>query len=70
MQKYTLKNGTTSTAESFTRLPKLTSGYEWRNVSELGAGSNHWHEVPIQPENEDDKLFGYDKHQFMRRQYK
>jgi len=49
--------------------PKLPDGYWWENQSALGSGESVWKAV-VKPHDTSGKIFGYEEHAFMARQYK
>lgn len=46
-QKFTRANGTRGAVSQIRDMPTLIPGHWWQNRAPLGAGFNHWHEVPV-----------------------
>ena len=68
---YTMKDNANHVYTTFMKLPKLTSGYWWVNVSPLGAGNSHWVETPsAETTAKDDEIFGYRKRDLLAKQYR
>lgn len=53
------------------RKATLKPGYWFVNVAPLGSDPD-WREQPAQPDQDpnDDRIFGYDRQEFMSRQYR
>lgn len=55
-------------ATSIMKLPPLKPGYWWENIAPLGS-EPEWVAKPA-PIQSDDRIFGYDRAEFMARQYR
>lgn len=69
MHTYITKDGNSVTVDRAMLGPKHSPGYWWHNESELGDDHSVWREV-VAPQVANDTLFGYDRKEFMAKQYK